>query len=53
MSVNAEQLFNEQSKKLRQIAASTGLMAGAGGFVRYSTGTDLNNNQQGSVNKQG
>jgi hypothetical protein len=39
MSVNAEQLFNEQSKKLRQIAASTGLMAGAGGFVRYTTGT--------------
>jgi hypothetical protein len=39
MSVNAEQLMNEQSKKLRQIAASTGLMAGAGGFVRHATGT--------------
>ena len=39
MSVNAEQLMNEQSKKLRQIAASTGLMAGSGGFVRYGTGT--------------
>ena len=31
--------MNEQSKKLRQIAASTGLMAGSGGFVRYGTGT--------------
>ena len=39
MSINAEQLMNEQSKKLRQIAASTGLMAGSGGFVRYGTGT--------------
>jgi len=39
MSVNAEQLMNEQSKKLRQIAAHTGLTAGSGGFVRYGTGT--------------
>jgi len=39
MSVNAEQLMNEQSKKLRQIAANTGLTAGAGGFVRHTTGT--------------
>jgi hypothetical protein len=39
MSINAEHLLNEQSKKLRQIAASTGLMAGSGGFVRHATGT--------------
>jgi hypothetical protein len=32
-------LLKEQSKRLRQIASSTGLMAGAGGFVRYGTGT--------------
>jgi hypothetical protein len=39
MSVNAEQILNEQSRKLRQIAANTGLLAGSGGFVRYATGT--------------
>jgi hypothetical protein len=32
-------LLKEQSKRLRQIASTTGLMAGAGGFVRYGTGT--------------
>jgi hypothetical protein len=35
-------LLKEQSKRLRQIASSTGLMAGAGGFVRYGTGTVSN-----------
>lgn len=39
MSINAEHLLNEQSKKLRQIAASTGLMSGSGGFKYFSTGT--------------
>jgi hypothetical protein len=33
------QLLNEQSKKLRQIAANTGLSVGAGGFKYFSTGT--------------
>lgn len=37
--MDAHQLLNEQSKKLRQIAASTGLMSGSGGFKRFTTGT--------------
>lgn len=39
MAWDFSQKLDEQSKKLRQIAASTGLMAGAGGFVRYATGS--------------
>ena len=39
MAWDVSQKMDEQSKKLRQIAASTGLTAGAGGFVRYGTGT--------------
>jgi hypothetical protein len=39
MSINAEHLLNEQSKKLRQIAASTGLMSGSGGFKYHATGS--------------
>jgi hypothetical protein len=39
MAWDISQKMDEQSKKLRQIAASTGLSAGAGGFVRYGTGT--------------
>jgi len=39
MAWDVSQKMDEQSKKLRQIAASTGLMAGAGGFVRHATGT--------------
>ena len=37
--MDAHQLLNEQSKKLRQIAASTGLMSVSGGFKRFTTGT--------------
>jgi hypothetical protein len=39
MAWDFSQQLDEQSKKLRQIAASTGLLAGSGGFVRYATGT--------------
>ena len=39
MAWDVSQKMDEQSKKLRQIAASTGLSAGAGGFVRHATGT--------------
>jgi hypothetical protein len=42
MAWDVSQKMDEQSKKLRQIAASTGLTAGSGGFVRYSTGTVTN-----------
>lgn len=38
MAWDISQKLDEQSRRLRQIAASTGLTAGAGGFVRYSTG---------------
>ena len=37
--MDAHQLLNEQSKKLRQIAASTGLASGSGGFKHYATGS--------------
>ena len=40
--MDAHQLLGEQSKKLRQIAASTGLSAGSGGFKYYTTGTVSN-----------
>lgn len=40
--MDAHQLLGEQSKKLRQIASSTGLAAGAGGFKYYTTGTTSN-----------
>lgn len=40
--MDAHQLLNEQSKKLRQIAASTGLAAGSGGFKYYATGSVTN-----------
>ena len=39
MAFDFYQKLDEQSKKLRQIAASTGLMSGSGGFKRFSTGT--------------
>lgn len=39
MAWDISQKLDEHSKKLRQIAASAGTLAGAGGFVRYSTGT--------------
>jgi hypothetical protein len=38
MAWDISQKLDEQSKKLRQIAASTGLTAGAGGFKYHGTG---------------
>ena len=37
--MNAEQLLNEQAKKLRQISSTTGLAVGSGGFKRHGVET--------------
>jgi hypothetical protein len=42
MAWDISQKLDEQSRKLRQIAASTGLTSGAGGFKRHGTGTVTN-----------
>jgi hypothetical protein len=42
MAWDISQKLDEQSRRLRQIVASVGLSAGAGGFVRYGTGTVSN-----------
>jgi len=38
MAYDISQKLDEQSKKLRQIAASTGLSVGSGGFKYHGTG---------------
>ena len=38
MAYDISQKLDEQSKKLRQIAASTGLSVGSGGFKVHATG---------------
>ena len=40
--MDASQQSNEQARRLRTIAANSGLSVGSGGFKRHSTGTVIN-----------
>jgi len=40
--MDASQQSNEQARRLRMIAANSGLSVGAGGFKRHGTGTVTN-----------
>ena len=40
--MDASQQSNEQARRLRMIAANSGLAVGAGGFKRHGTGTASN-----------